>query len=453
MLHRSGRSEEDSQENCARCKVSEATSKESREVTDPTLIEEVQRAQRKLKQRRRQLGYKDAPAEIPPVPVPECAKPPAKESDPNDEKIQKRIEEAFQIQEQEAKEAGKLGYIGRVHTQATIPHSNQDPVTEYERENGNFHLYVKAPHSIGLPYGTLPRLLFIWMSTEVVFTAEPRLDLGKNMSRFFERINLPITGGKRGYIRPMREQMIRLFNCDIRYRYGGPECDQTTLFAVQDYKVWWLKPEQRHQDDLFPSYVLLTNRFFEDLFNHAVPIDLRAIAFLRKSPLALDLYCWLTHRFSYLRKRTEIPWEALAVQFGSNYKDVASFKFKVKKALKDVKKAYPEANIDPDSGKYGLILKRSPTHIRKSIRLVTSSTGDRVDLPTKETAEKWVARHHFSWTKFLQELGHVNEMSVGAHLGREEEEAAAQKRVEVAARRADVPVGIAFVLAGLTLNR
>jgi hypothetical protein len=100
-----------------------------------------------------------------------------------------------------------------------------------------------------------------------------------------------------------------------------------------------------------------------------------------------------------------------------------------------------------------LILKRSPTHIRKSIRLVTSSTGDRVDLPTKETAEKWVARHHFSWTKFVQEIRQMNEMSVGAHLGREEEEAAAQKRVEVAARRADVPVGIAFVLAGLTLNR
>ena len=151
-----------------------------------------------------------------------------------------RVEEALAIQEEEAKEAGKLGYLGRIHTQATIPHSRLDPISEYERVNGNFHLYVKAPKSIGLPYGTLPRLLLIWMSTEVVLTAEPRLELGKNMSRFFEKIDLPITGGKRGYIRPMREQMIRLFNSDIRYRYGAHNTDQSLLMAVEDYKVWWV---------------------------------------------------------------------------------------------------------------------------------------------------------------------------------------------------------------------
>ena len=66
----------------------------------------------------------------------------------------------------------------------------------------------------------------------------------------------------------------------------------------------------------------------------------RVIAFLRKSPLALDLYSWLTHRFSYLRRQTEIPWEALAVQFGSDYKDVRFFKVNVKKALKTVKMAW-----------------------------------------------------------------------------------------------------------------
>ena len=417
---------------------------------DPKLDEEVQRAQRKLMQLRRRAGVKSVEV-IPPPPVPECAKSVEKEPDPANGKLIERINEALAIQEQEAKAAGKLGYIGRVHTQATIPHSNWDPVTEYERQNGNFHLYVKAPQSIGLPYGTLPRLLLIWMSTEVVFTAEPRLELGKNMTKFFDQIGLPVTGGKRGYIPAMKRQMIRLFNCDIRYRYAGEDRDATTLFAIQEYDVWWLKPEQQYQDDLFQSYITLTNRFFEDLFNHAIPIDLRVIAFLRKSPLALDLYSWLTHRFSYLRRQTEIPWEALAVQFGSDYKDVRFFKVNVKKALKTVKMAYPEANFDTE-GKYGLILRPSPTHIRKSIQLATSSTGERIDMPSKETAEKWSARHHFSWSKFLKELEHIQNASVGTQRGGEDPDLRFQKMIEAAARRSDVPVAIAFVLSGVTLN-
>jgi hypothetical protein len=368
-------------------------------------------------------------------------------------KTWERVEEALAIQEEEAKEAGKLGYIGRVHTQATLPHSRQDPISEYERVNGNFHLYVKAPKGVGLPYGTLPRLLLIWMSTEVVLTAEPRLELGKNMSRFFEKIDLSITGGKRGYIRPMREQMIRLFNSDFRYRWSGREGDQGSLLAVEDYKVWWLKPECHEQDDLFPSYIVLTGKFFEDMFNHAVPIDLRAISYLRKSPLALDLYTWLTYRFSYLSRQTEVPWEALALQFGGNYADLRVFKFKVKKALRNVRQVYPQANIDPEAGKYGLILRPSPTHVRKSIQLVTARSGDKIDLPSKETAEKWTTRHSHAWARFLEELKRIRTASTGTSRGRESDEEFLQRIVEVAAGRSEVPAGIALVMCGATLNR
>lgn len=361
-----------------------------------------------------------------------------------------RVEEALAIQEQEAKEAGKLGFLGRIHTQATIPHSRLDPISEYERVNGNFHLYVKAPKSIGLPYGTLPRLLLIWMSTEVVLNAEPRLELGKNMSRFFEKIDLPITGGKRGYIRPMREQMIRLFNADIRYRYGSKETDQSNLLAVEKYRVWWLKPEQRDQDDLFPSYIVLTGPFFAELFNHAVPVDLRAISYLRKSPMALDLYTWLTHRYSYLKHQTEIPWEGLAIQLGAAYSHTRQFKFNVKKALTMIREIYPQACFDAE-GKYGLILRPSSTHVRKSIHLV-SSGSESIDLPLKETAEKWTKRHSHTWSRFLDELRNLRTASMGSQ-GREPEEVFKQRLIEAAAARADVPAGIALVMSGVTLNR
>jgi hypothetical protein len=51
-----------------------------------------------------------------------------------------------------------------------------------------------------------------------------------------------------------------------------------------------------------------------------VPIDLRAYKALRGSPLAMDIYTWLTYRMSYTTRRTRpIRWEALMGQFGSRF--------------------------------------------------------------------------------------------------------------------------------------
>ena len=52
---------------------------------------------------------------------------------------------------------------------------------------------------------------------------------------------------------------------------------------------------------------------------------LRVLKALR-SPMAIDLYCWLTYRNSYLRKPCRIPWAALAAQLGADYSEGKNFK-------------------------------------------------------------------------------------------------------------------------------
>ena len=92
---------------------------------------------------------------------------------------------------------------------------------------------------------------------------------------------------------------------------------------------------------------------------------MRVLKALRKSPMALYLYCWLTYRMSYLNNTTKIPWAALQAQFGANYADdaqgIRNFKKKFLQALKKVTLVYPEAKI-VDGGQV-LILKPSSTHI------------------------------------------------------------------------------------------
>lgn len=87
---------------------------------------------------------------------------------------------------------------------------------------------------------------------------------------------------------------------------------------------------------------------------------LRHLAKLR-SPLALDIYTWLTYRMSYLREPTEIGWAALQMQFGADYASVDEFRRKFLQKLRVVKELYPTAKVAPAEG--GLSLWPSPPHV------------------------------------------------------------------------------------------
>jgi hypothetical protein len=109
----------------------------------------------------------------------------------------------------------------------------------------------------------------------------------------------------------------------------------------------------------------LSKDFFEEVIDRPVPIDMRALQALKRSPMALDIYCWLTYRLSYLKKKTEIPWQVLQIQFGAGYPTTMQgqrdFKKNFLKHLRSVLVVYPEAKTA--EGVYGLILKSSKPHV------------------------------------------------------------------------------------------
>lgn len=68
-------------------------------------------------------------------------------------------------------------------------------------ENGGkvtFTLSLMAPTKIGLPYGTVPRLLLAWMTTEAVKTQSRELELGDSLSGFMRELDLVPTSGRWG---------------------------------------------------------------------------------------------------------------------------------------------------------------------------------------------------------------------------------------------------------------
>ncbi|MCB0213525.1 MAG: pirin [Anaerolineae bacterium] len=287
----------------------------------------------------------------------------------NQKHIDDLVKSVLAIEAEEAKEAGTLGYMARVLTQATFPHRAPSSL-QFTRRNGAFELSITALSPAGLPYGSIPRLLLSWMTTEAVRTQQPDLELGPTLSAFMAELGLTRCGGKKGDITRLRNQMMRLFCSAVSCRYDDENHDQGVNFNIANkYDLWW-SPKSPNQLPLWKSTVTLGQDFFNHIIERPVPVDLRALKALKRSPLALDIYCWLTYRMSYLRRETEIPWAALQLQFGSDYERIIDFKRCFLKQLKFAQQVYDQAKVE--EGKRGLILKPSPPHIAlqaKSLRV------------------------------------------------------------------------------------
>ncbi len=165
------------------------------------------------------------------------------------------------------------------------------------------------------------------------------------------QLDLVPTGGRWGTIPRLRGQMRRLFTSIVSATYDNRQAGRWQYAAIpvaDEVHDFW-DPQRPEQAALWESTVTLGERFFLEILERPVPVDMRALRVLKRSPLALDLYAWLTYRMSYLRAPTVIPWEALHAQFGADYRRVFHFRAETRRALKAVAMVYPEARVDAGS--------------------------------------------------------------------------------------------------------
>jgi hypothetical protein len=277
--------------------------------------------------------------------------------------VARLIEEALALEAEEAQAAGALGFMARALVQATMPH-RKPAQPFFERTNGAFTLTIIAPPKVGLPYGSVPRLLLAWLTTEAVRTRSRELVLGDSLSGFMRQLDMVPTGGRWGSIKRLRAQCHRLFTSTVSCLYQGDARGVAGggFFIADKYVLWW-DPKSQEQTELFGSSVTLSEPFYREIIARPVPIDLRVLKMLSKSPMQLDIYVWLTYRMSYLRHDTTIPWLALRAQFGSDYRLTHDFKNAFVRHLKRVLAVYREARVAPAEA--GLLLRPSPPHMSR----------------------------------------------------------------------------------------
>lgn len=279
--------------------------------------------------------------------------------------IERLITEALAIEAESAQDAGALGFMARAMVQATLPH-RKVPGNEFERRNGAFTLSLMAPAKIGLPYGSVPRLLLSWLTTEAVRTQSRELELGDTLSAFMRELDMVPTGGRWGSIARLKDQTRRLFASTVSATYEGEDRHAEMGYRLADKSLLWWDAQAPDQAALWRSSVTLTEAFYQEIIEHPIPVDMRAIKALKKSPMALDIYCWLTYRSSYAKRPTTIPWGALAMQFGADYGRTRDFRAAFLVELRKVAVVYGGAKVEPTEA--GLILRPGTPHIAKSGR-------------------------------------------------------------------------------------
>ncbi len=143
---------------------------------------------------------------------------PAPETKPPTRARSKLIDASVEIFGEQANPKD-AAFMARELVQASLPHKNPGNIPLWKRKNGDITLAIQpgmnieTGESYGYPYGTIPRLLLFWVTSEAIRTRSRRLELGNSLNGFMAELGLnPNTGGgKRGDAKRLREQMERLF--------------------------------------------------------------------------------------------------------------------------------------------------------------------------------------------------------------------------------------------------
>lgn len=237
---------------------------------------------------------------------------------------------------------------------------------EFLRQSGAAWINVQAgyldegrgPVLQPIPYGVMPRLGLAWVSTFAVRHQEREIPIGDSAAEFLRLMGMDDQGARYA---TLRKQMHALAAARLQLGFKGRTFNGQ---PVEQFDAWLANKDQ-HQRALWPGVMTLSESYYRSLIESAVPLDNRAMAALKGSALALDVYAWLAHRLHRIEGRgVTLHWKSLREQFAQEYtgKDAdKNFKKEFLPVLRRVQTVYPQAKVKPVTG--GVLLLGSPPPI------------------------------------------------------------------------------------------
>ncbi len=273
-----------------------------------------------------------------------------------------------QLELMDAREEPNIGFSTSLLSQLAWAVDDPGPVERWSRRNGKYLLIIQPgsePDShgglrtTGVPFGVIPRYLNLWVCTEIKQTGEPELILGDSLAGFMRKLGLRNSGGNTGTRGFFKDQLNRWLNASISFidvtKDSRYENSRVEIKPSDGYRLLWADgPEGKATELRGQSKIMVSPRFFTEVMDTYIPVDLDAVRALKGSAVRIDLFMWLNWRIFQLNRqgtpKVLVPWETLRAQFGTTDADDkdARYNFKrlIQKHLVTIKNsAWPELAV------------------------------------------------------------------------------------------------------------
>ena len=189
-----------------------------------------------------------------------------------------------------------FAFTHAIFCQVALPHSRFDG-HEFMRKSGPNWINVQSgmidegsgPVPQPIPYGPIPRLALVWISSYAVMNRDREVPIGASAAEFLNNMGMGREGRR---YKTLRLQMHALAACRIQLGVNGRTFNGQ---PVEQFDAW-LNNGESNQRPLWPGVLRLSEMYYNSLIESAVPLDNRAMLLLKGSSLKLDIYTWMAHR-------------------------------------------------------------------------------------------------------------------------------------------------------------
>jgi len=226
-------------------------------------------------------------------------------------------------------------------------------------------------------------------------------------------------------------QLLRLLSANIAFERATGDADQGAILrgkadVADTFALWWdyKSPEQ---GSLWGSYIELSEKFHQAILDNPVPLRTDILAALKKSPLALDVYMWVSYRLFTMRatgqEQITLGYGRLQEQFGTGISEAnyRSFRRDFKTAFEKVAQFWLSPDGEKELLNYelhedGMTLFRSPLLVNPRSRKIVQGAAEaeatkiladkKFDDATMKQARqvagskwdiRWLAGQYFEW--------------------------------------------------------
>jgi hypothetical protein len=264
----------------------------------------------------------------------------------------------------------RLGFNHLIQTSCFLPGKDPGEIPMWQRKDGGLTMTMTRGPAMnpvtreaelqGYPFGLWPRRFHSIINAEILRSRSRTIYCGRGFCEFFRgKMPVRMTGGANGNIRHMKNQFSRLSAANlVFFMQNDKRIVMLSPARMIEATDMWLEGNEEH----WPSFLLASQAYCEDLFQNAVPINLLAAARIKGS-LEYDFYTWVTRRVYSLvvknQRSVVIPWYSLKFTMGYTYAAMSDFQKEIRAIITHLK-AEVYRDLDIREVKDGLVLYAGP---------------------------------------------------------------------------------------------